>query len=67
LKEVIQRNGFQADLSGEAIFRLIDEKGNLIRFLAIHVDDTIGGGTPAFYSTMDSVAEYLKKGSKEQN
>jgi Reverse transcriptase (RNA-dependent DNA polymerase) len=67
LKEVIQCHGFDADLSDEAIFRLLDAQGNLIGVLAIHVDDTIGGGTPAFHSIMDSVAEDLKIGSKEQN
>jgi hypothetical protein len=66
LKEVTKRHGFDADLSDEAIFRLIYKTWNLIGVLAIHVDDTIGGGTPAFHAIMDSVAEVLKIGSKEQ-
>jgi hypothetical protein len=39
----------------------------LIGVLAIHVDDTIGGGTQLFHDIMDSVSRDLKIGSKEEN
>jgi hypothetical protein len=34
--------------------------------LAIHVDDTIGGGTDPFHAMMDAVSRELKVGSKEK-
>jgi hypothetical protein len=57
LREVIEKHGFSADLSDEAIFRLRHATGKVIGVLAIHVDDTIGGGTPDFHQMMDKVAE----------
>jgi hypothetical protein len=66
LREVIEKHGFSADLSDEAIFRLRHATGKVIGVLAIHVDDTIGGGTPDFHQMMDKVAEDLKVRSKEQ-
>jgi hypothetical protein len=65
LREVVQEHGFDADLSDEAIFRLRNNKGILVGILAIHVDDTIGGGTSEFHDVMDTVSEDLKIGSKE--
>jgi hypothetical protein len=67
LREIIEKHGFSADLSDEAIFRLQNAAGDVIGVLAIHVDDTIGGGTPEFYQMMDRVAEDLKVGNKEQH
>jgi Reverse transcriptase (RNA-dependent DNA polymerase) len=67
LCEVVTKHGFTADLSDEAIFRLRDGSGNLIGILAVHVDDTIGGGTDTFYGLMDEVAKDLKLGSVERN
>jgi hypothetical protein len=64
---VIRKHGFRADLSDEAIFRLSDAKGDCIGVLAIHVDDTIGGGTAAFHRIMEAVADDLKVGSKESS
>jgi Reverse transcriptase (RNA-dependent DNA polymerase) len=66
LREVIQKRGFNADLSDEAIFTLNDARGNFIGILAVHVDDTIGGCTRAFHQIMDLVAKDLKIGSKEE-
>jgi hypothetical protein len=50
----------------EAIFRLKDNYGNVIGILAIHVDDTIGGGTEQCHMLVDAVARDLKVGSKEE-
>jgi hypothetical protein len=66
LREVIQKKGFNEDLSDEAIFSLMDARGNLIGIMAVHVDDTIGGVTRAFHQIMDFVAKDLKIGSKEE-
>jgi hypothetical protein len=63
LCEVVKRHGSSSDLSDEAIFRLRDRQGNIIRILAVHVDDTIGGGTDLFYGIMDEVSRDLKIGS----
>jgi Reverse transcriptase (RNA-dependent DNA polymerase) len=66
LREVIQKHGFKADLSDEAIFCLRSKAGAVIGVLAIHVDDTLGGGTSEFHAVMDAVAKDLKVGSKEE-
>jgi Reverse transcriptase (RNA-dependent DNA polymerase) len=67
LCDVVRRHGFSSDLSDEAIFRLRDKNGNIIGILAVHVDDTIGGGTPVFYAIMEEVARDLKVGSTERD
>jgi Reverse transcriptase (RNA-dependent DNA polymerase) len=66
LCSVVKKHGFTADLSDEAIFRLRDKHGDLIGILAVHVDDTLGGGTALFYAVMDEVAKDLKMGSVER-
>jgi hypothetical protein len=45
----------------------MDRGGKLIGVLAVHVDDTIGGGRKVFYDIMDAVAISLKIGSKEES
>jgi Reverse transcriptase (RNA-dependent DNA polymerase) len=66
LCEVVKSQGFTSDLSDEAIFRLCSREGSILGILAVHVDDTVGGGTEDLYSIMDEVAGDLKVGSKEQ-
>jgi hypothetical protein len=66
LREVIESYGFEADLSDEAIFRLMDSEGGLLGILAIHVDDTLGGGANSFHKMMDAVADDLKVGARER-
>jgi hypothetical protein len=56
LREVIQKHWFEANLSDEAIFRLRDQNEHVIGILAVHVDDTLGGGTSEFHKLMDAVA-----------
>jgi Reverse transcriptase (RNA-dependent DNA polymerase) len=67
LCEVVKYHGFSSDLSDEAIFRLRDLQGEIIGMLAVHVNDTIGGGTEPFYRIMNEVSRDLKIGSMEQN
>jgi hypothetical protein len=67
LCDVIKAHGFEADLSDEAIFRLRDPQRRVVGVLALHVDDTIGGGTKNFHDIMDAVAVDLKVGSREQD
>jgi Reverse transcriptase (RNA-dependent DNA polymerase) len=67
LCEVVKRHGFSSDLSDEAICRLRDCKGNIIGILAVHIDDTIGGGTDLFYGIMDEVSRDLKIGSMDRD
>jgi Reverse transcriptase (RNA-dependent DNA polymerase) len=67
LCEIVKRHGFSSDLSDEAIFRLRDREGNIVGILAVHVDDTVGGGTEFFYLIMEEVARDLKIGSTERD
>jgi hypothetical protein len=48
LCEVVKSHGFTSGLSDEAIFRLRNREGNILGILAVHVDDTVGGGTEVF-------------------
>lgn len=65
LCDVVQNCGFDANVSDEGVFRLFD-RGDVIGVLALHVDDTLGGGTPEFHRTMDQVSSELLVGSKEE-
>jgi hypothetical protein len=65
LCEVAVKHGFEADLSDEAILLLRNKEGETIGVLALHVDDTLGGGTSEFHAVMDDVAYDLRVGSKE--
>jgi hypothetical protein len=38
---------------------------NIIGILALHVDDTIGGGTPALFDAMRLIGSVLKIGAEE--
>ena len=44
LLEVMEQRGLDSSLSDEGVLRMLDPKGNVIGFLALHVDDAIGGG-----------------------
>jgi hypothetical protein len=46
---------------------LRDLHNSIIGLLAVHVDDTIGGGTDLFYAIMDEVARDLKIGAVEND
>jgi hypothetical protein len=65
LCQVVNSCGFNSDVSDEGVFRLLDES-TVIGVLALHVDDTLGGGTRAFHATMDQVSEELLVGSREE-
>jgi hypothetical protein len=66
LCEVVKAHGFTSDLSDGAIFRLRNKSGEVIGILAVHVDDTVGGGTDLIYQWMTEVASVLKIGSTEK-
>lgn len=41
--------GFDSRLSDEGVLHLLDEEGNVVEVLALHVDDTLGGGISDFH------------------
>jgi hypothetical protein len=65
VREVSTAAGLDCDVSDEAVFRLFDSTGSIIGILALHVDDTIGGGTPALFDAMRLVGSVLKVGAEE--
>jgi hypothetical protein len=57
--------GLDCDVSDEAVFLLFDSAGSIIGILALHVDDTIGGGTPSLFDAMRLICSVLKIGAEE--
>lgn len=67
LLEVMEQCGFDSKLTDEGVLRLIGKDGSVAGILALHVDDTIGGGTAEFHSAMDLVCQSLEVGAKEKD
>jgi hypothetical protein len=43
----------------------LDSTGSIIGILALHIDDTIGGGIPVLFNAMRLIGSVLKIGSEE--
>jgi Reverse transcriptase (RNA-dependent DNA polymerase) len=63
VREVSTAAGLDCDVSG--VFRLFDSTGSIIGILALHVDDTIGGGTLSLFDAMRLIGRVLKIGAEE--
>ena len=66
LRDVLRSCGFAGCLSDDGLFVIPDGQAEVIGILAMHVDDTMGGGTEAMRNTMEAVSATLKIGSHEQ-
>jgi hypothetical protein len=65
VREFSTAAGLDCDVSDAAVFRLFDTAGSIIGILALHVDDTIGGGTPSLFDAMRLIGSVLKIGAEE--
>lgn len=67
LLEVMHACSFDSRVSDEGVLRLLDEERNVVEVLALHADDTLGGGTSDIHHAMQKVCESLKVGSCEKD
>lgn len=65
MREVAESARLNCEISGEAVFRLFDQSGEIVGILALQVDDIISGGTPALYEEMTKVSEVMALGTEE--
>lgn len=67
LLEVMEKCGIDSKLTDEGVLRMVGKAGDVVGILALHVDDTIGGGTQEFHDAMNLVGQSLEVGAKEKD